>query len=439
MEAEKLTLTEYASKYNKKMNKNYVLGIFFLLLGITIGSAQTFEIFNLTGEDHVTYQGDDEIFVLNDPDVNDPTFDLSGLLYLGENYSGTAGDINLTMIISENEKYDLFTTGVPQGSQNTVNISGHISIPRSYFITSNYALIYLRFSNESGYKTISKYIEVHIVPPGFKNNTIGSDQEILEGSTPNKLTGSKATGSYNDFYYQWEKSENNGGWSTINGANGQDYQPGKLTKNTRYRRVVISNLLYVDDHISNTVTISIEKIQNTIALKVVQVPSVANLEGGIPNLSDGSYRYKWQRSYRSGVWIDIPNETGKDYNSIPHTHQRYRRVIVYLSDEYYSNSIFVGFPFTMKRSTHDWNEELTEEGSFNLYPNPVHEEIRITENPKEIEKLDFYDMQGRLAGSTIVDSSTIVVPDTIQNGVYQAVFYFNTDRKPSHKKIVIKR
>ncbi|MBV7529877.1 gliding motility-associated C-terminal domain-containing protein, partial [Chitinophaga sp. sic0106] len=86
-------------------------------------------------------------------------------------------------------------------------------------------------------------------------NTISSDQTLCLTEAAQGLTGAQLTGGDGTYTYQWQSSTAgaNGPFTNINGANSDTYQPGTLTQNTWYRRLVTSGQCI--DNISNVVSI----------------------------------------------------------------------------------------------------------------------------------------------------------------------------------------
>uniref|UniRef100_UPI0025BA997D T9SS type B sorting domain-containing protein n=1 Tax=Chitinophaga sp. CB10 TaxID=1891659 RepID=UPI0025BA997D len=86
-------------------------------------------------------------------------------------------------------------------------------------------------------------------------NAISADQTLCLSETAKALTGGALTGGDGTYSYQWQSSTTgaNGPFTNINGATNDSYQPGALTQNTWYRRLVTSGQCI--DNISNVVSI----------------------------------------------------------------------------------------------------------------------------------------------------------------------------------------
>jgi len=112
---------------------------------------------------------------------------------------------------------------------------------------------YRRVVNSAACSTTSNTVVI-TVQGSLANFDISSSQNICGGGTPVLLTGQTPVGGTGVFTFQWESSLNNTTWTAINGASGNDYQPGALTATTFYRRRVVSNIC---SSVSSVVTITV--------------------------------------------------------------------------------------------------------------------------------------------------------------------------------------
>ena len=163
------------------------------------------------------------------------------------------------------------------------------------------------------------------------SNTIGSSQTICSGTAPAKLTGSAPSGGNGTFAYQWIESSNGGStWSTISSATGSDYQPGTLTADMSYARIVTSGggncgtdtSAQVDITLGNAITSNSAGGNKTFCAlnKVV-------LYGSAPAGGTGTYSYQWQRLV-GGSWKSLSGATGQDLQvSTTNGSQQYRRLV----------------------------------------------------------------------------------------------------------------
>lgn len=150
------------------------------------------------------------------------------------------------------------------------------------------------------------------------NNTIAAPQTICSGSTPAQLTGTLPTGGNGTYTYQWQSSTAGvgGPFSDVSGATSQNYQPGALTQNTWYQRIVNSGPC---SSISGTVAITVTPAiaNNTIAAPqtICSGNTPALLTGSAPTGGTGVYTYQWQSSTAGvgGPYSDIVGATNQDY------------------------------------------------------------------------------------------------------------------------------
>ncbi|MGE0078552.1 MAG: gliding motility-associated C-terminal domain-containing protein [Bacteroidales bacterium] len=95
------------------------------------------------------------------------------------------------------------------------------------------------------------------VNPVISNNTITADQSICYNTAPSQLDGSSPSGGSGSYTYIWQSSTAGaaGPFSDVVGATDINYQPGNLTQDTWFRRIVLSPPC--SDNISNTVLITV--------------------------------------------------------------------------------------------------------------------------------------------------------------------------------------
>ncbi|MDD3633881.1 MAG: gliding motility-associated C-terminal domain-containing protein [Bacteroidales bacterium] len=89
--------------------------------------------------------------------------------------------------------------------------------------------------------SLSNTIEITVNQP-IGNNTIADNQSICYNTAPDELVGSMPTNGGGSYAYQWQYSTAGAGgpYANIAGAESQNYQPGDLTQDTWFRRVVSS-------------------------------------------------------------------------------------------------------------------------------------------------------------------------------------------------------
>ncbi|WP_192820208.1 gliding motility-associated C-terminal domain-containing protein [Rufibacter sp. LB8] len=113
------------------------------------------------------------------------------------------------------------------------------------------------------------------VQPAIEQNTISAEQSICAGETPATLVGTLPVGGTGDFTYIWEMSTNSAtsGFTVIPNADGKDFAPAALTKDTWFRRKVTSGACA--NVISNVVKVSVAQLP---ANPVVQAATVCHAE-----------------------------------------------------------------------------------------------------------------------------------------------------------------
>jgi len=100
---------------------------------------------------------------------------------------------------------------------------------------------YQRVVTSTPCDNISNVVEI-TVNPAISNNTIGNDQSICYNTIPVQLAGATPTGGNGTYTYQWQISTTDatGPFADIPTATNANFQPGNLTQNTWFRRVVFS-------------------------------------------------------------------------------------------------------------------------------------------------------------------------------------------------------
>ena len=105
------------------------------------------------------------------------------------------------------------------------------------------------------------------VIPAITDNSIGSSQTACPGSAPLRLDGSVPVGGIGNFLYKWQISfDNFSTYSDAPGVNdGQNYYPDIVTKDTWYRRIVISDIC--------------SSLSNAVKMTLGALPAVVSVEG----------------------------------------------------------------------------------------------------------------------------------------------------------------
>lgn len=99
---------------------------------------------------------------------------------------------------------------------------------------------YRRWVRDASGRAITSNTVQIAVYPVLTGGTIGSDQTIYSGASPNALTETQpASGGSGSLTYQWQSSADGSGWSDIAGATSVGFTPPALDANTWYRRIVV--------------------------------------------------------------------------------------------------------------------------------------------------------------------------------------------------------
>lgn len=150
---------------------------------------------------------------------------------------------------------------------------------------------------------------------------------------PAVITGNTPSGGIGTFTYQWQSSADNVTFTDIAGATGQSYDPGPVSADAYYRRVVSSGNC-VPPVASNVVSM---KMLPAIAGNTIIAPAIitfcttgdaAIITGSTPTGGDGIYGYQWQKSTDNISFTDIAGATGKDYDPGVITATTYYRRLV---------------------------------------------------------------------------------------------------------------
>ena len=150
-----------------------------------------------------------------------------------------------------------------------------------------------------------------IMVTGIQHGTIGSNQTICYGTTPNTIQSTKfASTSSGTISYAWEQSTTSEvtGFTTIPGATASTYSPGPLTQTTYFKRVASNGLGDSADTDPITITVRDQFTAGSISATGESVcyngnPSIINsitpASGGGQNIT-----YKWEAN---GVLISQSN------------------------------------------------------------------------------------------------------------------------------------
>jgi len=167
------------------------------------------------------------------------------------------------------------------------------------------------------------------VNPVITQNTIGNTQTICAGSAPLPFTGLLPLGGDGTYAYQWESSSDNITYTSVVGANLQNYTEGTLTATAYYRRVITSGAcsstsaeirVWVEQGLAGNTVIADQTLCSGTAAAV--------LSGGTMTGGTGLYTYQWESSNNNISFLPISLATGVDYSpGIQSSSVYYRRSV----------------------------------------------------------------------------------------------------------------
>ncbi len=205
------------------------------------------------------------------------------------------------------------------------------------------------------------------------DNTISGEQTICEGETPAGLTGNEVTSTQGaTIAYQWESSPNGtSSWTQITGATGQNFQPGSLTNDLFFRRIVTSTLNGNScQNISNTENVFVNNVNPGGIADYQEIclgDAPVTITSTSPATGDGTTTYSWFVSTEgpTGNFTEIlPQVSTETYTPPAGTENTtwYRRVATsvlngVICSDYVIHELFVGKydPGTIEASDPDLN------------------------------------------------------------------------------------
>lgn len=176
--------------------------------------------------------------------------------------------------------------------------------------------VYFRRLITSGPCTSTSVTVMITVDPVIGNNNITQSQTICTGQPPQTITGTVPTGGNGQSTYIWQSSPDNSAWTTLTGSVGQNLNPGPVTTNLYYRRIVVSPpcAAHTSASISITITpvIGNNQIQSNQTICSGQLP--AQITGTFPTGGNGAYNYQWvSATSPGGPWSNVSGGVGQDY------------------------------------------------------------------------------------------------------------------------------
>ena len=164
---------------------------------------------------------------------------------------------------------------------------------------------------------------------------VAGDQTICSGGDPSAFTvTTSATGTGNTLTYQWQQGPTSTGtFNNISGANQATYDPGSMTQNTCFRRVVTNTLNLVPcNATSNVICVTINDVSAGIIAgdqTICYGDDPLALTVTTPATGTGNnLTYQWQSSLASaGIYSDIASATNATYDPPSLTESMcYRRI-----------------------------------------------------------------------------------------------------------------
>jgi gliding motility-associated-like protein len=173
---------------------------------------------------------------------------------------------------------------------------------------------YVTQTTPQGCMSADSMITVNI-QAGITGNTIGNDQTVCGGTSPNPITGTGTLAGGNGTYnYQWQQSTDGGSSWTNTGSNTDTHAPGAAIGTIKFRRIVTSGL---STDTSNIVTITVQGLLTNYEIAAAQEicsgSRPAILIGQTPSGGTGAFVYQWESSSDNSSWTVIAGETAKDY------------------------------------------------------------------------------------------------------------------------------
>ncbi|MGV3640297.1 MAG: gliding motility-associated C-terminal domain-containing protein, partial [Adhaeribacter sp.] len=168
-----------------------------------------------------------------------------------------------------------------------------------------------------GCSSTSRAIQITVDVP-VDHNQISQAQTICTQTAPAPLQGSLPTGGNAQYQYVWESSTDGIHYTAAAGDNGQQhYSPAVLTRNTWFRRAVLSAPCGASE--SNAILITVVPAVTGNQIGTGQIicsgTAPAILSGQPPKGGSGSYAYLWEMSVEgSASFAPAPGaNTGADY------------------------------------------------------------------------------------------------------------------------------
>jgi gliding motility-associated-like protein len=161
----------------------------------------------------------------------------------------------------------------------------------------------------------SKRVKITVLNP-VGTNTITQDQTICQSTSPLRFMGSLPSGGDNAYRYQWEMSNDNATWTSLQSPPKPDsvnYKYGIISTTipNYFRRTVFSGVYNCCKNSSASIKITVQpKIQNNVIADTAEIcygqapPGLAQKSGTVSGGDNTTYAYLWQKKLMNGAWRD---------------------------------------------------------------------------------------------------------------------------------------
>jgi gliding motility-associated-like protein len=227
--------------------------------------------------------------------------------------SGSAPSLSITNAVPASSSYT-YQWQTSSDNTNWTNISGATSANLNPAPTINASTYFRRIVNSTKCSATSLGFLVSVdIPITSSTNTIASNQDICQGSTPKTLIGSEPKGGLTSAEYTWVSSTTGSApWTNVGTGQNLDFTTG-LTTSTFYKRIVTSTGACKNDTSSGTVKVNVDpKISDagtiTPANLVICSGNSPVINGTAATGGTAPLSYQWQ--YLDGAnWVNVSAKT----------------------------------------------------------------------------------------------------------------------------------
>jgi hypothetical protein len=161
-------------------------------------------------------------------------------------------------------------------------------------------------------------------------NTIQSNQSICQGFPGAFLAGSVPSGGSGQYQYQWQSGTDGFNWFNITGGQSRGYDPGMVSGQVYFRRVVQSGLCApaTSAWVRIEAQPRISGNQITSAQTLCAGSLATALSGMPPTGGTGLYAYQWETSVNQFTWFPLAGQTQSQLSpGIVNATTFYRRLV----------------------------------------------------------------------------------------------------------------